>query len=56
MSLESSTVYKCLEKKTLILGFEVVDLLVMSILLCLLNFIFAESAFKLFLHSVRWGF
>ena len=48
MSLESSTVYKCLEKKTLILGFEVIDLFVMSVLLCLLNFIFAESALKIF--------
>lgn len=48
MSLESSTVYKCLEKKTLILGFEVIDLFVMSALLCLLNFIFAESSLKLF--------
>lgn len=48
MSLETSTVYKCLEKKTLILGFEVIDLLVMSILLCVLNFIFADSSLKLF--------
>jgi hypothetical protein len=48
VSLDSSTVYKCLEKKTLILGFEVIDLFVMSVLLCLLNFIFAESSLKLF--------
>ncbi len=48
MGLETSTVYKCLEKKTLILGFEVIDLFVMSVLLCLLNFIFADSNLKLF--------
>jgi hypothetical protein len=48
MSLESSHVYKCLEKKTLILGFEVIDLFVICLLLCALNFLFAESAFKLF--------
>ncbi len=49
MSLETSRVYKCLEKKTLILGFEVVDLLIMSVLLCLLNFVFAQSSLKLFI-------
>lgn len=48
MGLETSTVYKCLDKKTLILGFEIIDLFVMSVLLCLLNFIFAEAHFKLF--------
>jgi len=48
MALESSTVYKCLEKKTLILGFEVVDLFLMSVLLCVLNFVFVDSSMKLF--------
>ena len=48
MGLETSTVYKCLEKKTLILGFEVVDLLILSLLLCGLNFVFVNSAYKLF--------
>ncbi len=48
MGLESSTVYKCLEKKTLILGFEIMDLFILSFLLCLLNFLFSASAYKLF--------
>jgi hypothetical protein len=48
MGLETSVVYKCLDKKTLILGFEVMDLIVMSLLLCGLNFVFVDSNFKLF--------
>ena len=47
MGLETSTVYKCLEKKTLILGFEVVDLLILSLLLRGRNFVFVNSAYKL---------
>lgn len=49
MGLDTSRVYKCLEKKTLILGFEIVDLFALSLLLCVLNFIFSSSDFKLFL-------
>lgn len=48
MGLNSSTVYKCLEKKTLILGFEIIDLFLLSFLLCLLNVLFSGSALKLF--------
>ena len=48
MGLSSSTVYKCLEKKTLILGFEIIDIFLLSFLLCLLNFLFSASAYKLF--------
>lgn len=48
MGLNSSSVYKCLEKKTLILGFEIMDLFILSFLLCLLNFLFSASAYKLF--------
>lgn len=48
MGINSSTVYKCLEKKTLILGFEIIDLFLLSFLLCLLNFLFSSSALKLF--------
>ncbi len=46
--LNASNVYKCLEKKTLILGFEIMDLFLLSFLLCLLNFLFSASAYKLF--------
>jgi hypothetical protein len=48
MGLETSHVYKCLEKRTLILGFEIIDLFVLSLLLCVLNFIFSSADFKLF--------
>lgn len=48
MGVEQSTVYKCLEKKTVIMGFEVIDLFVLCITLCFLNLIFSESAFKIF--------
>ena len=47
MSLSTSSVYKCLEKKTLILGFEVLDLFVLCILMCVLNLIFAHADFKI---------
>ncbi len=46
--IEQSQVYKCLEKKTLILGFELPDLFALSLLLCVLNFIFATSDLKFF--------
>jgi hypothetical protein len=48
MGLTSSTVYKCLEKKTLVLGFEIMDLFILSFLLCLLNLLFSSSSYKLF--------
>lgn len=48
MELYTSKVYKCLEKKTLILGFEIIDLFLLSFVLCLLNFLFSASAYKLF--------
>jgi len=50
--LQQSTVYKCLEKKTLILGFEIADLFILCALLSLLNVLFAQSAMKLFW---TWG-
>lgn len=46
--LNASTVYKCLERKTLVLGFEIIDLFLLSFLLCLLNVLFSSSAYKLF--------
>lgn len=50
--IDQSQVYKCLEKKTLILGFELPDLFILSLLLCVLNLLFGDSAYKLFL---TWG-
>ena len=46
--LHTSQVYKCLEKKNLILGFEIIDLLILGLLLCLLNLLFSTAQFKFF--------
>lgn len=40
-------VSKCLDKKLVMFGFEVFDLLAIFLLLSILNFIFGESSFKL---------
>ncbi len=52
MALRTSKVYRCLEKKTLVFGFEVVDLFVAFSLLAILNFILRGCAYK-FLFA--WG-
>ena len=44
--IHTSQVYKCLERKNLILGFEIIDLLILGIILCALNLIFAQAQFK----------
>ena len=49
MALTTSSVPKCLEKKMLLLGFELVDLFTLSLLLCALNFCCGNSPFKLFI-------
>ena len=46
--LHTSQVYKCLEKKNLILGFEIVDLLILGFMLCGLNLLFSTAQFKFF--------
>lgn len=48
MGIKTAKVYKCLEKKTLIFGFEIVDVFLISILLSILNLVFASSDWKLF--------
>lgn len=48
MGLKTSKVYKCLEKKTLILGFEIFDLFLLCILLSVLNLVCGNSQWKLF--------
>ena len=40
MALQTSQVYRCLEKKTQVWGFEILDLFAVSALLALLNFLF----------------
>jgi len=46
--IKISKVYKCLEKKTLIFGFEIFDVFLICILLSVLNLLFASSDWKFF--------
>lgn len=46
MALRSEPVSKCLEKRLLILGFEVPDILAVFLLLSVLNFLFGQTQFK----------
>jgi len=46
MSLKTSEVFKCLDKKTLIFGFEVFDLFVVFAALGILNMIFGSMPYK----------
>ncbi len=52
MALRTSEVYRCLEKKTLVFGFEIVDLFVVFSSLAVLNFVFRGFPYKFFL---TWG-
>lgn len=47
MGLKTTPVSKCLDKKMLIMGYEIPDLLTIFLLLSLLNFIFGQSNYKL---------
>lgn len=49
MPLRSEPTSQSLEKKLLILGFEVPDVLAIFLLLSILNFIFGQTGYKLFL-------
>ncbi len=52
MGLRTSTVYRCLDKKTYVFGFEVVDLFLVFTVLALLNFVLGNMSYK-FLFT--WG-
>ena len=52
MALKTSEVYRCLEKKTLVFGFEIIDLFVVFSFLALLNFVFRGFPYKFLLS---WG-
>lgn len=52
MALKTSEVYRCLEKKTLVFGFEIIDLFVVFCVLALLNFVFRGLPYKFLL---TWG-
>lgn len=52
MGLKTSEVYRCLEKRTLVFGFEIVDLFAVFLLLAILNFVFRGVPYKFLL---AWG-
>ena len=52
MALKTSQVYRCLDKKTLVFGFEIVDLFVVFSLLAVLNLILRGLPYKFLL---TWG-
>ena len=52
MALKSSDVYRCLEKKTVIFGFEIIDLFFVFLVFALLNFFLSAMPYKFFL---TWG-
>ncbi len=56
MPLTATHVSKCLDKKLLIFGYEIPDLLVIFLTMSILNFIFGQSSFKLFLIWIPTGF
>lgn len=49
MSLRSEPTSKSLEKKLLIVGFEVPDVLAIFLILSILNFLFGQTNYKLYL-------
>lgn len=52
MSLKTSEVYRCLEKKTLVFGFEILDLFLVFVVLAVLNLVFGGIKYKFFW---TWG-
>ncbi len=48
MALKTSKVYRCLEKKTLVFGFEIVDLFLVFSVLAVLNLLFGNIPYKFF--------
>jgi hypothetical protein len=48
MALKTSEVYRCLDKKALVLGFEIVDLFAVFLVLAILNFFFRGVPYKFF--------
>ena len=49
MALTTTPISRCLDKKLIIFGFEVPDLLAIFLLLSVLNFVFGQSSLKLLL-------
>jgi hypothetical protein len=49
MNLKSTPVSRCLDKKMILLGFEVPDLLAIFLTLSVLNLVFGQTSLKIFL-------
>ena len=49
MSLKTTSVAKCLDKRLLLCGFEVFDVLAIFLTLSILNFIFGQTSLNIFL-------
>ena len=52
MALKTNEVYRCLDKKALVLGFEILDLLAIFLFLAALNFLCRDLPYKFFLTWV----
>ncbi len=52
MGLKTSPVYRCLDKKSMVFGFEIVDLFLVFMVLAFLNFILGSVQYKFFF---TWG-
>ncbi len=52
MGLKTSVVYRCLDKKSMVFGFEIVDLFLVFSVLAFLNFILGSIQYKFFF---TWG-
>ncbi len=52
MALKTSEVYRCLDKKTLVFGFEILDLFLVFLVLAVLNFVLGQIPYKFFW---TWG-
>jgi len=52
MGLKTSTVYRCLDKKSMVFGFELVDLFLIFSVLAFLNFVLGSIQYKFFF---TWG-
>lgn len=48
MALKTSEVYRCLDKKTLVFGFEILDLFLVFSALAILNLFFGNMPYKFF--------
>jgi len=52
MALKTFDVYRCLDKKALVFGFEIVDLFAVFLFLSVLNFLFRGVPYKFFITWV----